>query len=64
MWIARKGETVLRQPDSVEAFARGSKLVGALGDPGSGKGSVSLRFYSDDDLIRVLKIMGVNTDIG
>lgn len=33
-------------------------------DPGNGKGSVSLRFYSDDDLIRVLKIMGVNTDIG
>jgi hypothetical protein len=30
----------------------------------SGKGTVSLRFYSDDDLIRVLKIMGVNTDIG
>ena len=29
-----------------------------------GKGTVSLRFYSDDDLVRVLKIMGVNTDIG
>jgi ParB family chromosome partitioning protein len=29
-----------------------------------GKGTVSLRFYSDDDLIRVLKIMGVDTDIG
>jgi ParB family chromosome partitioning protein len=33
-------------------------------DPGNGKGAVSLRFYSDDDLIRVLKIMGVDTDIG
>jgi ParB family transcriptional regulator, chromosome partitioning protein len=28
-----------------------------------GKGSVSVRFYSDDDLIRVLKIMGVDTDL-
>ena len=28
------------------------------------KGTVSLRFFSDDDLIRVLKIMGVDTDIG
>ena len=27
------------------------------------KGTISLRFYGDDDLIRVLKIMGVNTDI-
>lgn len=27
------------------------------------KGTISLRFYGDDDLLRVLKIMGVNTDI-
>ena len=32
-------------------------------DPGNGKGSISLRFYSDSDLVRVLKIMGVDTDI-
>ena len=28
-----------------------------------GKGTISLRFYSDSDLVRVLKIMGVDTDI-
>lgn len=32
-------------------------------DAGSGKGSIHLRFYSDDDLIRLLKIMGVNTEL-
>jgi ParB family transcriptional regulator, chromosome partitioning protein len=32
-------------------------------NPADGKGTVSIRFYSDDDLIRVLKIMGVDTDI-
>lgn len=28
-----------------------------------GKGSLSIRFYSDDDLIRVLKLMGVDTEL-
>ena len=28
-----------------------------------GKGSVSLRFYSDDDLMRLLDVLGVNTDL-
>jgi ParB family chromosome partitioning protein len=32
-------------------------------DPKDGKGSVSVRFYSDSDLIRVLKIMGVDTEL-
>jgi ParB family chromosome partitioning protein len=32
-------------------------------DPHSGKGSIHLRFYSDDDLIRLLKIMGVDTEM-
>lgn len=27
------------------------------------KGSISVRFYSDDDLMRLLKIMGVDTDL-
>ncbi len=31
--------------------------------PKDGKGSVSVRFYSDDDLIRILKIMGVDTEL-
>lgn len=32
-------------------------------DARSGKGSVNLRFYNDDDLIRLLKIMGVDTEM-
>jgi ParB family chromosome partitioning protein len=32
-------------------------------DPKTGKGSIQLRFYSDDDLIRLLKIMGVDTEL-
>ena len=32
-------------------------------DPKSGKGSVSVRFYSDTDLVRVLKMMGVDTEL-
>ena len=33
-------------------------------DPSTGKGSISVRFYSDSDLERVLKIMGVDPDLG
>ena len=32
-------------------------------DANNGKGTVSIRFYSDSDLVRLLKIMGVDTDI-
>ncbi len=32
-------------------------------NPGDGKGSVSIRFYSDSDLLRVLQIMGVDTEV-
>jgi len=32
-------------------------------DRKTGKGTISVRFYSDDDLLRLLKIMGVDTDI-
>jgi ParB family chromosome partitioning protein len=32
-------------------------------DAKTGKGAVHLRFYSDDDLIRLLKIMGVDTEL-
>jgi ParB family chromosome partitioning protein len=32
-------------------------------DTSTGKGTISLRFYGDDDLIRLLKIMGVDTDL-
>ncbi|MBU8869746.1 MAG: ParB/RepB/Spo0J family partition protein [Gemmatimonadales bacterium] len=58
------------QPDpSVRALTERSERV--FGSPVSinrnastGKGDVSIRFYSDDDLIRILKIMGVDTDLG
>lgn len=33
-------------------------------DAKTGKGEVTIRFYSDDDLVRVLKLMGVDTDLG
>jgi ParB family chromosome partitioning protein len=32
-------------------------------DADNGKGTISVRFFSDPDLVRVLKIMGVDTDI-
>jgi len=32
-------------------------------DAKTGKGAIRLRFYSDDDLIRLLKIMGVDTEL-
>ena len=32
-------------------------------DPGTGKGTIQLRYYSDSDLIRLLKIMGVDTNL-
>ncbi|MBE0567380.1 MAG: hypothetical protein IH621_15590, partial [Krumholzibacteria bacterium] len=32
-------------------------------DAKTGKGTLSLRFYGDDDLVRLLKMMGVDTDL-
>ena len=32
-------------------------------DPQTKKGTIQLRFYDDADLLRVLKMMGVDTDI-
>ncbi|MFN2371488.1 MAG: ParB/RepB/Spo0J family partition protein [Candidatus Krumholzibacteriia bacterium] len=32
-------------------------------DAKTGKGTISLRFYGDDDLVRLLKMMGVDTDL-
>ena len=37
--------------------------VSIVRDANSDKGTISLRFYADSDLVRVLKIMGVDTDI-
>jgi ParB family chromosome partitioning protein len=49
--LVERAEQVFGSPVAIE---RGGK---------DGKGSVTVRFYSDSDLIRVLKIMGVDTDI-
>lgn len=32
-------------------------------DPKTGKGTITLRFYDDDDFVRLLKIMGVDTEL-
>ena len=40
----------------------GSPVTIARDTEGS-KGTISLRFFDDSDLVRVLKIMGVDTDI-
>ena len=32
-------------------------------DAKTGKGTIGLRFYGDDDLVRLLKMMGVDTDL-
>jgi ParB family transcriptional regulator, chromosome partitioning protein len=32
-------------------------------NPKDGKGSISVRFYSDSDLLRLLQIMGIDTDV-
>ena len=32
-------------------------------DPKTGKGQVSVRFFNDGDLIRLLQIMGVDTEL-
>ena len=37
--------------------------VGIDRDAKTGKGTISLRFYGDDDLVRLLKIMGVDTEL-
>ena len=44
-------ESVYGAPVSIERDAK------------TGKGAIALRFYSDDDLIRLLKIMGVDTEL-
>jgi ParB family chromosome partitioning protein len=49
--LVDRAEQVFGSPVAIE---RGGK---------DGKGSVTVRFYSDSDLIRVLKIMGVDTDL-
>ena len=61
-----KTKTVV-DPSVRALMARAEEIFGTPVEinrqPKDGKGSVSIRFYSDDDLIRVLKIMGVDTEL-
>lgn len=49
--LVARAETVYGSPVTIER------------DGHTGKGTVSLRFYSDSDLIRLLQIMGVDTEL-
>jgi ParB family chromosome partitioning protein len=63
----RKGTTSTTDPALRALMENAERVFGSpvtiVRDPKGGKGTVSLRFYSDSDLIRLLKIMGVDTDI-
>ena len=66
---ARRKKTATRADDpAVRALTERAEQV--FGSPvtierdhGTGKGTISIRFYSDSDLVRVLKMMGVDTDL-
>ena len=63
-----KGKTTASQDPAVKALMdRAEQVYGTPvsidRDAVTGKGTVSVRFYSDADLIRLLKIMGVDTDL-
>ena len=64
----RKKGAVEKDPAVRALIERAERVYGSpvsiARDPATGKGEVAVRFYSDDDLIRVLKIMGVDTDLG
>ena len=49
--LAGRAEEVYGSPVVIERDAK------------TGKGEIQLRFYSDDDLVRLLKIMGVDTEL-
>ena len=55
--------------ESREVRALRERTEAMLGTPvqierdGEGKGTLSLRFFSDDDLLRLLAVLGVDTDI-
>lgn len=49
--LVARSEQVFGSPVAIERSAK------------DGKGTVTVRFYSDTDLVRVLKIMGVDTDL-
>ncbi|MCB1184005.1 ParB/RepB/Spo0J family partition protein [bacterium] len=49
--LAGRAEAVYGSPVAIERDAK------------TGKGAIQVRFYSDDDLVRLLKIMGVDTEL-
>ena len=49
--LAARAESVYGSPVAIER------------DGKTGKGTVSVRFFSDNDLIRLLQIMGVDTEL-
>ncbi len=64
---SRKARVVAVDPTIRALIERSEQVYGSPvaidRDSKSGKGSIQLRFYSDDDLIRLLKIMGVDTEL-
>ena len=64
---SRKARVAVVDPTIRALMERSEQVYGSPvaidRDPKSGKGSIQLRFYSDDDLIRLLKIMGVDTEL-
>jgi len=65
--VRRKAETGPIDPALRALMENAERVYGSpvtiVRDANNGKGTISLRFYSDSDLVRVLKIMGVDTDI-
>ncbi len=64
----KSGRSKAPADPSVRALIeRSEQLLGTpveiIRNPSDGKGSVSIRFYSDEDLVRVLKVMGVDTEL-
>lgn len=64
----KKSRRQAAQDPAVRAFQERAEQV--YGSPvviereaGSGKGMIKVRFYSDSDLVRLLKIMGVDTEL-
>lgn len=65
--VRRKGSVGPADPALRALMENAERVYGSpvtiARDANNGKGTISLRFYSDSDLVRVLKIMGVDTDI-
>ncbi len=63
----KKGNQAPDDPSVRALVDRSEQLFGSPvainRNPADGKGDVTVRFYSDDDLIRILKVMGVDTDL-